>query len=378
MADEWIAGLRALLQDLARTDRAHAHRAVSTALSFEVGQEVEATVLARLVSGRFVVAVGEQRLDVNLPARTQAGEVVRLQVVATTPELRFVLIQREGFSREPSPGAELVARPAVTLSAAARELASLLTRPAAERDAAAAHEVLPRATTPVLAAPTTQSALIAQGLRTALTESGLFYEHHLAQWLAGAWPLARLLREPQGRWSQARAFAQASLVQDGNAPLAAGEGAAVRTAAQPASSSKLPAAETLGEDAAVARERGWTGAPDSEALVRAQVEALTSRQVHWHGELWPGLACEWQIEEREAREAQEGCETVWQTRVALVLPRLGPVEAVIRLTATGVTVRLGAEDAPTRERLAGALAELSAGLERAGLSVVQMEVAHAG
>ncbi|MCA3861626.1 MAG: flagellar hook-length control protein FliK, partial [Burkholderia sp.] len=48
------------------------------------------------------------------------------------------------------------------------------------------------------AAPLPVAALRA-ALAQAVSESGLFYESHLAQWLAGQRPLAALMREPQAR-----------------------------------------------------------------------------------------------------------------------------------------------------------------------------------
>ncbi|EOH6282417.1 flagellar hook-length control protein FliK, partial [Burkholderia cenocepacia] len=48
-------------------------------------------------------------------------------------------------------------------------------------------------------------AALRAALAQAVSESGLFYESHLAQWLAGQRPLAALLREPQARLATALA-----------------------------------------------------------------------------------------------------------------------------------------------------------------------------
>lgn len=52
---------------------------------------------------------------------------------------------------------------------------------------------------PVLPAPPTtgNSAAVATALANLVDESGLFYESHLSQWVAGARPMASILQEPQ-------------------------------------------------------------------------------------------------------------------------------------------------------------------------------------
>ena len=49
-------------------------------------------------------------------------------------------------------------------------------------------------------------AVCAALLKDAVSKSGLFYESHQAQWVAGEKSLVDILREPQGRLSEARAF----------------------------------------------------------------------------------------------------------------------------------------------------------------------------
>ncbi|HDR9731995.1 TPA: flagellar hook-length control protein FliK, partial [Burkholderia aenigmatica] len=66
---------------------------------------------------------------------------------------------------------------------------------AAASSAAAVHE----------AAAALPVAALRAALAQAVSESGLFYESHLAQWLAGQRPLAALMREPQARLAVALA-----------------------------------------------------------------------------------------------------------------------------------------------------------------------------
>ncbi|HHT9057282.1 TPA: flagellar hook-length control protein FliK, partial [Burkholderia cenocepacia] len=54
-------------------------------------------------------------------------------------------------------------------------------------------------------AQASSAAAARDALAQAVSESGLFYESHLAQWLAGQRPLAALMREPQARLATALA-----------------------------------------------------------------------------------------------------------------------------------------------------------------------------
>ncbi|WER49351.1 flagellar hook-length control protein FliK [Cupriavidus sp. WKF15] len=61
-----------------------------------------------------------------------------------------------------------------------------------------------RSAGPVLPAPPTagSSAAVATALAALVDESGLFYESHLSQWVAGARPLASILQQPQAPLGQ--------------------------------------------------------------------------------------------------------------------------------------------------------------------------------
>ncbi|MDK0999956.1 flagellar hook-length control protein FliK, partial [Burkholderia contaminans] len=80
-------------------------------------------------------------------------------------------------------------------SAAASSAASATPPSSAATSAAAARD----------AAATLPVAALRAALAQAVSESGLFYESHLAQWLAGQRPLAALMREPQARLAAAPA-----------------------------------------------------------------------------------------------------------------------------------------------------------------------------
>ena len=191
------------------------------------GEHVQVTVLTSLPNGRFQVAIGEQVLDMNLPKNTQAGEKVDLTFVTNQPRLTFVL------SRDiPLPPAATAAtgdKASVAISDSARYLGALLNKIAITAEGQTAP--LAKAA-PLLASVPTNPVEMAQAMQKALSKSGLFYESHQAQWVAGERPLTELLQEPQAQLSRPSLLAmQASLEQ--TAKSATPQPADIRVVATP-------------------------------------------------------------------------------------------------------------------------------------------------
>ncbi|MBR7947854.1 flagellar hook-length control protein FliK, partial [Burkholderia cenocepacia] len=98
----------------------------------------------------------------------------------------------------------LLADPAVLLSdTPVPARAPAASGPAAPATPASAQASSAAAARDALAPPPV--AALRAALAQAVSESGLFYESHLAQWLAGQRPLAALMREPQARLATALA-----------------------------------------------------------------------------------------------------------------------------------------------------------------------------
>ncbi|MDR0717634.1 MAG: flagellar hook-length control protein FliK [Azoarcus sp.] len=250
------------------------------------------------------------------------------------------------------------------------------------------------------------STQLAPLLRQALAQSGLFYEAHQRQWLAGKIDLAALLREPQAQGGQTLAGQGGGAGASPAATAGAGAGTAAATlsgaagAEKPAASLAAARAEgAVSRAGAVTREAGrdeapliqaraglersaenaWRGGPVAERLlpiVHQQLEALASQQYVWHGMAWPGQAFEWIITEPRDEDRGEGenGEEGWDTTLRLTLPRLGGVEARVHLNAGGVALRLRVGDEAAavaldarRDELAGALA--AAGVPLTGMAV---------
>ncbi|VWD37550.1 flagellar hook-length control protein FliK [Burkholderia contaminans] len=315
--------------------------------------------------------------------------------------------------------APLLADPTVLLTdtaaparvpAAADPAASSTPASAAASSAAAARE----------AAATLPVAALRAALAQAVSESGLFYESHLAQWLAGQRPLAALMREPQARLAAALAPADPDAARHGSTdlldelleprpPLAATArataplgtpaqgGAPARDPAQalPAGArqgASLPhdTADLLGDrpDARWTPARAELAAASSDSpaqtvatvhpatvpLVRQQLDALATDQFRWAGEAWPGARLDWTIEpddpgNRASRgDGDTGDGMAWRTRLTLTLPSLGTVDAELVLNGTQLVARLRANQTGA-DRLTRHEAALRQRLEVSGLKV---------
>jgi hypothetical protein len=177
--------------------------------------------------------------------------------------------------------------------------------------------------TPVLASAPHDPAALAAGLKNAVGRSGLFYESHQAQWVAGERPISELMQEPQAR---------------------------------------------LGRSAEPVH-------PQAVGVVRQQLELLDTRQLVWIGQVWPDQTLEWRIEEeRREPNAPQDPARVWKTSLRLTLPRLGAVTAT--LAVQGDEVRLTFRDLAeaTQSVLKGREDALRAAFTRSGLALLDVKL----
>ncbi len=174
--------------------------------------------------------------------------------------------------------------------------------------------------------------MLAQRLRQGMAESGLFYESHLGRWVRGGLSLEAVQREPQSR------------LLDLAARLL-----------------NLPGLDGMPEEAA--------------RLAGRQLLMLEGGPAAWHGTAWPGQEMSWLVEEGEGGGGEDDEDGPrWRTRLRLVLPVLGEVEAAIEINARGLGIDLEAADTETRGRLHTALPALVAQLQAAELPLTRLRV----
>lgn len=330
-----------------------------------VGRPLAAEVLSQTESGTSMVRVADTVVQMDLPADAKVGEKVTLTLLAKEPRLTFL------FERQPAAHSMLsntgklidnilrsVSQDGSTATLAGRT-PLLNTAPSAEAAQMTAN--LP--------------ANMAQTLQTVLSNmfstSGLFYESHLAQWVAGTRTQESLMSEPQAKMQnpqqnpaqplrvedqmnhleklQEKSWVQ-SLVNKATTKIAETVNQTIQPQAQP---EKLD--QVIDQNAA--------------QMIRMQLDAMEHRKVIWQGEFWPGQPMEWEIEDDTPRHKSapgQEIEGRWQSVLRVNLPFLGPVTATMRLTGNTVQVALGATDEASISVLRQFGPELVSALENAG------------
>ena len=362
------------------------------------GAILSARVEAKLPDGSYKVLVAGQPLRMTLPSYVAPGDTLELAFVAREPRLTFVLKNVQ----------QAASAPALVLSAAGRPLAATLlqagapalpsnTAPAdtlelalvvreprltiAPRDMPLAAQAQPppapapvlsaagrlvaatmlqagelalpvaaSATAPLLGTAPADGARLALALAQTLAASGLFYESHQAEWVAGKRDLAQIRQEPQARLT---------LI----APRPEARAAAAETAIE------LPAA------AGAAREQ-QTIHPRTVPLVQQQLAALDSARVLLQLEVWPKQWMQWEVEEHHSGAGREAdAPQSWNTQLRLQLPQLGELKAALSLGSDGVRIRLEAASAASAALLRDHSSSLQAALAAAGVPPAGIAIA---
>jgi len=287
--------------------------ALPTNADAEITQRFPVSVKAQLPNGNFNILINGQELQLHLPQSTRLGSRIEL-----------VLVGREAHLK---PGEALIAGAGAELSKTGRFLGALT------QDGTRALTAPLTNTAPLLSAPPVNPQQLPALLQQAMSSSGLFYESHQAQWIAGKRPLEQLLQEPQSKLS---------------------------------STAALPSNNAATADAPVH--------PQSLTLVQQQLNLLETGQLVWRGEVWPGQAMEWDITEHPSAEDETAELPRWQTRLRLTLPKLGEIVAIIGFDTRGIQIALSATDTETLALMQGDRQPLAAAMEAAGLSVLGVEV----
>lgn len=333
--------------------------------NFEIGQRVQAAVQAQVSPNVFNVRVANQLIQMQLPAFVRVGDLVSLQVTSLQPRLTFSL------SRSDTP----VSTPE-SLSATARLLSSMSQQPV-ERSYVRPIQSAPLWTGEQPLPDTTQ---LANKLHDALSHSGLFYESHQAQWIAGTRPTTQLLLEPQNQLLPQSRPDTAAQAQNAQAAQVAANNANTADAAN-----RTAQAAPLSPNAPTATEQRIAPPHIPEhlqTLVQQQLNTLETRQVLWQGQVWQGQEMRWEVREEPPRRTPQGMESgQWVTQISLDLPNLGNVSARLSLNGNALSLVFDASDAETRAKLGSASPQLITALGERGIPVIQTQVArneHAG
>jgi len=191
---------------------------------------------------------------------------------------------------------------------------------------------------PLIHGPPHQPKILAEALKEAIGQSGLFYESHLEQWLNGARTLEALKQEPQGTLPPGLAFS----------PVEAGAGE--------------PAPHASPHEAAA-----WL----QQNLVQ-QLSILNNPTLNWSGQVWPGQQMTVQTERDPRHAAQD--EARWVTHLSLDMPELGKIDIVIALNGQEVDLDIRSDHHHALNRMQGQQATLGKSLAETGCNLKRMNL----
>lgn len=380
---------------------------------FELGQKLQGIVQDQIAPNVFKVNVAGQLIQMQLPASIRSGDTVGLQVIGIQPRLTFSMVNSANPLSTPE-----------QLGSMARLLSSLSQQAPEKAFVRAAQSA------PLWDKPQPPEAKLLSGLlHEALSNSGLFYESHQAQWLEGTRSTAQLLHEPQNLTpEQARAVtagnasgiavmagdASGKTVTPGNAAEKAvmvGDTAEKTSIAGDATGKAAMASDLYGKAAMASDLYGKTammsdtanpsvtasnaantnksdqlnmpplqegktlGIPEHlQPLVQQQLNALETRQMVWQGNVWPDQPMQWEVHEQPPPTPGAEEQRQWVTQLRLNLPNLGELAATLRFNNTGLSLTLNAGTPETRAMLGNASTQLVAALSDVGIPVLSTQV----
>ena len=362
--------------------------AFQRSLSGMLGKALVAQVLARMGDGSFLVKVEGTPVRMLLPKGAQVGTDVPLTLLSTHPRATFQVAGGDGRALPAAPyipgapltsldesaaaydakgaalpgpaqhnpadaaraqppqvgagalgkaavlapagavqdGAALLeadgAAPAPVLSETARVISSVL---AAAQQAPGAKTAALTGTEPLLATPKPDPAQLAHKLAQTISQSGLFYESHLAEWATGTRSLAELMHEPQ------------SAKPPGLAPTE----------------------------------------PATAQFINLQLASQEQARVLWQGQLAPGQQLQWEIH-KDAPEQRGGehdqAEPAWRSGMRFRLPLLGEIDATVVMVGKQCQIEIQTGSGAIGEVLRAHAAALTAAMEAAGTPLSSLTI----
>jgi hypothetical protein len=338
------------------------------------GQRLLAEIQSLMPNGTYRALINQRSVTLALPFAAKTGDAIELEVAESDGKLTLAVVSKaasEGGQGDGDSAATSLSRTGVLIS-------HLL---GGARDARSGPVALPlNGNQPIAASPTGKAQDLLPLLRQAISESGMFYESHQAEWVEGRVSKAQLLQEPQGKLAPLTAARPESL----HASESANSGRVAADVAGP-----LPTRSTDSLIGTLQTTQAATGqlalaaptvAPQALALVQQQLEAFATQNFAWQGQVWPGQQMDWEIEHERARGDRDDTNVgsdgeKWQTRLRLTLPHLGEVDARLHIHDRQISLSVVASDVETRALLRSDVASLRGQLEQAGLDLASLGIA---
>jgi len=331
-----------------------------------VGQQLKGEVLNRQKDGSFTVRVANFSVRMQLPEGVKEGDSVSLRLISTDPKPTFALESKpqipesfiagqtytpskktlSDFSSSPQARLEdtsklaqikTLPQPTPTLSSLEAGIqsdssvtflstASKLIGTILQLEDTSTENNSIVGKTAIL---NTQSDLndiqkTATLLEKKISQSGLFYESHLAEWVDGKKKLSDLRTEPQAVLS------------------------------------------TLSQNIVSGESNLISGNKELIQLIQQQLRTLENQSLHWQGELFPGQYMKWEIKRDKPPHQTSGFSpddnNYWQSTVKFDLPSLGTVSATFNFRANHLSLNINAENEDTVNALKTHAGQLSSAL----------------
>lgn len=318
------------------------------------GQRLLAEIESLLPDGSYRAVINQRSVTLSLPFAASSGDAIELEVTESDGKLTLAVVAKAAAEASGS------AAVATNLSRTGQLISNLL---GGAGEAGAGPAPLPlNEQQPIAARPPSSGQDLLPLLQQAISESGMFYESHQAEWVEGRYQKAQLLQEPQGKLSPQVA-------------TASGVSGSARAAADatlfPIRPTEVGTLQITPPAAAVA--------PEAQALVQQQLEAFATQNFAWQGQVWPGQAMQWEITEPgenpgDRREHGGDDSRNWQTRLRLTLPNLGEVDARLQIQGKQISVSLFASD-PAQGLLRSDVGSLRSQFQQAGLNLASIGIA---
>ncbi|WP_305074470.1 flagellar hook-length control protein FliK [Propionivibrio sp.] len=335
------------------------------------GQKVMAEIQSMLPNGTYRALINQRNITLALPFSAKSGDTLELLVTESDGKTSLAVVSHQQANEGKT------ARDAVstTLSQTGKLIGQLFSRADESSDDSKALTL--NGNQPIARTPPSSAQELLPLLKQAITQSGMFYESHQAEWVEGRFSQNALLQEPQGKLSSPNAFAPASplpLSQPGN-PETSAQGKEAPVATRLPTTDPAASPRTVNESPPP-QASGHLIAPQTQPIVQQQLDALATQHFAWQGQVWPGQEMRWEIEEDGQRTGADEPEsaTGWSTRLKLTLPTLGSVNAQIRLQDQQLVLAIIADSPETRALMQTETGHLYKQMTDAGLSVTSIGI----
>ena len=379
---------------------------------FVPGQKILAQIQLQLANGAYRATIAQRDVTLALPFSAKPGDSLELEVLETDGKVTFAATRPPEDSDSATPRASAE----TTLSKTGQLIGNLFREePSQEKK-----PVQLNGGQPVLAQPTAPAKENAPTLHQAVKHSGLFYESHQAQWVEGKIAAATLRLDPQasataGAMANSRNSGQTAAAPDGlpqpptliptsaNSPATRSGQVAqpsvgetqpplievhAKPVAEILSAKSNAGPERMTQNTATAASESGSSdlsrigsrsptASELLPLVQQQLNSLASNVYSFQALMWPGQPIQWEIVDEDGqRESGEGGDEArpWKTRLKMLLPLLGDINAALRLEGTDLTLRIDASDVRTRETMLAGLGRLQDRMALAGLRLMALDI----